>query len=94
MTVADICVEHREEEAQADKKSPIWLKAFWALAMCLLGFVLYYSGGLSAIQTSSIVTALPIMVLLIFMTIAMIKGLVHYKEYDQTLGEGEDYEGM
>ena len=94
MTVADICIEHKEEEAQADKNSPVWLKAFWALAMCLLGFVLYYSGGLSAIQTSSIVVALPIMILLVFITISMLKGLVHYKEYDKTLGEGEDYEGM
>ena len=34
------------------------------------------------------------MILLIFMTISMFKGLVHYKEYDKTLGEGEDYEGM
>lgn len=94
MTVADICIEEENEEAQAEKNSPVWLKAFWALAMCLLGFVLYYSGGLTAIQTSSIVVALPIMVLLIFMTVSMVKGLTHYKEYDKTLREGEDYEGM
>lgn len=94
MTVADICVDNGDEESEdatSDRKSPFFLKAFWALAMCLLGFILYYSGGLNAIQTSSIVAALPIMILLIFMAVSLIKGLTHYKEYDKTLSDDEDY---
>lgn len=96
MTVADICVntDESKETAVSDKKSPLFLKVFWALVMCLLGYILYYSGGLTAIQTSSIVVSLPIMILLILMAISLIKGLKNYKKYDKTLKSGEDYDGM
>lgn len=94
MTLSDLCVVKKgeEKEATSDSHSPFSLKAFWGIAMCLLGFVLLQSGGLSAVQTSSIILGLPILILLLFMAVSLVKGLSKYKDYDTTLKEGEDYE--
>ncbi|MDO5409643.1 MAG: BCCT family transporter [Lachnospiraceae bacterium] len=91
LTIADMCVASDEELAASDNFAPVWLKVFWGLVMSLLAFTLLYSGGLNAVQTISIILGLPMLILLVVMCISTIKGLTKYKEYDQTLKDGEDY---
>lgn len=108
MTIADLCVKNEKLEAveedgrletvdeaevvESDLKSPLFLKIFWGLTMCLLAFILLYSGGLDAVQTASVVLGFPILILLLLMAISLIKGLRNYKKYDRTLGPEEDYD--
>ncbi len=92
LTVADMCVSNRGDEAKSDNKAPSPLKAFWGVIMSLMGFILLYSGGLHAVQTISIILGLPILMLQVVMCIATIKSFREYKKYDQTLKSDEDYE--
>lgn len=92
LTISDLCVASDEELAKSDNLAPAPLKLFWGFTMSLLAFVLLISGGLSAVQTASIVLGLPMMLLILLMAVGTIKGLKNYKKYDQTLREGEDYE--
>ncbi|WP_409969359.1 BCCT family transporter [Bengtsoniella intestinalis] len=92
LTIADVCVATDEELAKSDNFAPPHIKIFWGLMMSLIAFVLLYSGGLSAVQTASIVMGLPMLMLLLIMAVATIKGFRNYKEYDKTLAPGEDYD--
>jgi glycine betaine transporter len=92
LTIADLCMKDEGGKAESDKHSPAFLKLFWGMMMSLLAFALLYSGGLSGVQTASIVLGLPMLVLILVMCVSALKGLKNYKEYDKTLKEGEDYE--
>ena len=52
-----------------------WHRVFWAFALAFLPLTLISVGGLKALQTSSIVLALPVTVVLIIMIISFIKEL-------------------
>lgn len=92
LTISDLCLVDEGGDAESDKHAPIWMKVFWGAIMSLLAFALLYSGGLSAVQTASIVLGLPMMILVLIMCVGAIKGFKNYKKLDQTLKEGEDYE--
>lgn len=92
LTIADLCMKDEGGDSESDKHSPAVLKIFWGLIMSLLAFALLYSGGLSAVQTASIVLGLPMLVLILVMCVSAIKGFRNYKEYDKTLEQDEDYE--
>ena len=64
--------------------SPVGLRIFWGVLIGFIAFALFYSGGLKAIQTSSIVCALPISVLMVVMVISAVKGM---KTIDLKTGE-------
>lgn len=91
LTIADMCVGTDEDLAASDNFAPRWIKVFWGFLMSLLAYALLYSGGLNAVQTISIILGLPMLILMLFMCVASVKGLTKYKEYDQTLKDGEDY---
>lgn len=94
LTIADLCVSHDadSEEASSDKNAPAPTKIFWGFLMGLLAYAGYRSGGLSAIQTASIVFGLPVLFMVLIICVASVKGFKNYKKYDLTLKDGEDYE--
>lgn len=92
LTVADMCVSRRGDQAKSDNFAPKPLKAFWGVVMSLMGFVLLYSGGLHAVQTISIILGLPILILQLVMCVSALKSFRNYKQYDITLKQGEDYD--
>ena len=57
------------------KKSIVWQRIFWSLLEGLLAISLLYSGGLLALQTATIASAFPFLIILFFMCIALIKAL-------------------
>lgn len=93
LTIADLCVSEKDEEAVSDKHAPAYLKVFWGLLMSLLAYACWRSGGLTAIQTASIIFGLPVLVMMCFLCAGTVKGLKNYKKYDTTLAPGEDYDG-
>lgn len=52
-----------------------WLRMTWGLVQVLVAAVLLLSGGLNALQTMSIVAALPFMILMIFMARSLLNAL-------------------
>ena len=92
LTIAELtCEQDEEEETKSEQNAPASVKIFWGVLMGLMAFALLYSGGVSAIQTASIVCALPILALMLVMAVSYIKSMRNYKEFDQTLKDGEDY---
>lgn len=90
LTVAEMTAKVRpEDKDDPQKASPNSLKIFWGALMAAVAFALLQSGGLSALQTSVIVCALPILVLTVFMVSSFLKSLKNYKKYDMTLSEEE-----
>lgn len=81
LTIADMT-------CKADE-TPNVLKAFWGILMGLVAFIMLENGGLDALQTSVIVCALPLLVMILFMVAAYIKSMRHRSQYDQTLTEEE-----
>ncbi len=83
LTVAEMTARVDESDKDdAQKASPHWLKVFWGVLMAAVAFALMQSGGLSALQTSVIVCALPILVLTIFMVYAFLKSVKDFEKYD------------
>jgi BCCT family betaine/carnitine transporter len=60
---------HEGEEPQR------WLRVFWALAIGILPATLMYVGGIRVVQTGILVASLPILVICVLMTVALLKDL-------------------
>ncbi|MDP7691665.1 MAG: BCCT family transporter, partial [Vicinamibacterales bacterium] len=54
---------------------PRWHRLFWAVALTLLPLTLMFVGGLEVMQTATLVASLPILVVGVFMSIALVKQL-------------------
>lgn len=52
-----------------------WLRVFWALAIGILPATLMYVGGIRVVQTIIVVSSLPILLICIVMTVALLKDL-------------------
>ena len=50
-----------------------WLRVFWALTTATVAIALLVSGGLGALQTAAIITALPFSVVMIMMVLSIWK---------------------
>lgn len=61
--------------SMGDENPPVKFRIFWGLTAGIVAGVLMLAGGLSALQTASIVAGLPIAVILLFMTYGMVKSL-------------------
>ncbi|MDC0534948.1 BCCT family transporter [Francisellaceae bacterium] len=57
------------------KKSIVWQRIFWSLLEGFLAISLLYSGGLAALQTATIASAFPFLIILFFICIALVKAL-------------------
>lgn len=89
LTIADMTTKEEYLVEGEEQSSPILLKVFWGVLMGLIAFTLLFSGGLSALQTASIVCGLPILVLQLFMAAAYIKSMKNHSIYDMTLTDEE-----
>lgn len=56
------------------------IRVFWEVALGVIGAVLAATGSLNVIQTASIATAFPLMILLIVLVFGTFRGLGRYKE--------------
>ena len=57
-------------------QTPVWQRAFWAILEGVVAAVLLIAGGLSALQTMTIVTALPFAIIMIIAMLGMWRALV------------------
>jgi len=57
------------------EKTTVWLRIFWALAEGLVAATLVYGGGLIALQTGSLITGLPVCILMLFLCYSILKAL-------------------
>jgi choline/glycine/proline betaine transport protein len=55
---------------------PTWQRVFWAIAEGVVASVLLLAGGLSALQTAAITSALPFSVVMLFICYGLYKGLL------------------
>jgi choline/glycine/proline betaine transport protein len=55
--------------------SPVWQRIFWAVAAGTIAAVLLVSGGLNALQTAAIASALPFAVFMIFICYGVLRAL-------------------
>ena len=58
-----------------DNDAPVWQRIFWALMQGLVASVLLLAGGLQALQTAAIASALPFLVVMLFMCFGLFKAL-------------------
>lgn len=66
-------------------QSPNWQKIFWGVLLAVLALMLLKAGGLKALQTMTLITALPFAVIMLFIAVALMKGLtLDYKYYQRS----------
>lgn len=58
-----------------NEESPTWQRVFWALSEGVVAVVLLVAGGLAALQTAAIASALPFAVVMLFMCYGLLRGL-------------------
>jgi choline/glycine/proline betaine transport protein len=54
---------------------PVWQRVFWAICCGMIGAVLLVAGGLQALQTAAIASALPFAVILVFICYGLLRAL-------------------
>lgn len=59
----------------AAEDPPVWQRVFWAVCAGLVAAVLLLAGGLQALQTAAIASALPFAVVLVFICYALLRAL-------------------
>ena len=62
------------------EKTKVWLRIFWALAEGLVAATLVYGGGLIALQTGSLVTGLPVCILMLVLCYSILKALRKHQD--------------
>lgn len=60
--------------AKSDQ-SPLWQRLFWTILMATLAIILLLVGGLSALQSATIMSALPFTFIMLFICMGLIKAL-------------------
>ncbi|WP_299003783.1 BCCT family transporter [uncultured Shewanella sp.] len=58
-----------------DAEAPVWQRVFWALLQGVVASVLLLAGGLQALQTVTIASALPFLLVMLFMCLGLYKAL-------------------
>ena len=61
------------------EKTNVWLRIFWALLEGVVAATLVFGGGLIALQTGSLVTGLPVCILMLIMCYSILKALRKYQ---------------
>lgn len=74
------------------KKSPKWQKVFWGILLCVLSIVLIRSGGIGALQTMTLITALPFSIVIIILGYGLFRALTLDNVFQSTrLPSGSNY---
>lgn len=63
------------------KKFPKWQSIFWGALMALLAIALLRSGGLGALQTMTVLMALPFALIMVLMSLCLLQGLLVDNHY-------------
>ena len=61
--------------SNGSNNTPIWQRVFWAFMVGIVAIVLLYAGGLSALQTMTITSALPFTLVLLVSLAGLVKAL-------------------
>lgn len=61
--------------------SPLWQKILWGALLVLLSLILLNGGGLKALQTMTLITALPFAVIMLFFVASLMKALLIDHQY-------------
>jgi len=61
--------------ATGQAEPPKWQRAFWALVVMVVTAVLLVSGGLTALQTATIITGVPFAIILVLLGLSLLKDL-------------------
>ncbi|TDQ59742.1 choline/glycine/proline betaine transport protein [Mesocricetibacter intestinalis] len=67
--------------SQGDEGAPKWQSILWGALLAILGLSLLYSGGLSSLQTMTLIIALPFMAIMIALCFGLWKGLMVDSQY-------------
>ncbi|WP_218310558.1 BCCT family transporter [Alteromonas antoniana] len=67
--VVDMLCSHGENN------TPVWQRIYWAVGVGVVAAVLLYAGGLNALQTMTIVSALPFAIVLLIALVGLLKAL-------------------
>lgn len=67
-----------------NENPPIWQRIFWAVSEGIVASVLLLAGGLSALQTAAISSALPFSVVMIFMCVGLYRALMEEEQSSGT----------
>ncbi|WP_262908393.1 BCCT family transporter [Chryseobacterium indologenes] len=69
-------------------KSPKWQIVFWGVLLAVLSLLLLNVGGLKALQSMTLITALPFSIIVIMFIVSLMKGLsIDQKYYDRNFSE-------
>lgn len=60
---------------EAGDDPPRWHRLFWAITLTVLPLALMFIGGYEVLQTAVLVVSLPILVIGVFMSVALVKQL-------------------
>lgn len=61
--------------AKADDESPLWQRLFWTILMAALAIILLFAGGLAALQSATIMSALPFTFIMLLISYGLLKAL-------------------
>ena len=61
--------------SHGSNNTPLWQRVYWAVLVGVVASILLYAGGLSALQTMTIVSALPFAVILLIAMYGLLKAL-------------------
>lgn len=67
--------------SQGEEKAPKWQSIFWGVLLAVLALSLLYSGGLSSLQTMTLIIALPFTFIMLILCIGLWKGLMVDNQY-------------
>ncbi|GAA4180204.1 BCCT family transporter [Sphingobacterium ginsenosidimutans] len=62
-------------------KSPKWQMVFWGALLAILALMLLNTGGLQALQTMTLITALPFSIIMLLFCVSLVKALVIDSSY-------------
>lgn len=63
------------------EKSPKWQMVFWGALLAILALMLLNTGGLKALQTMTLITALPFSIIMLLFCVSLVKGLIIDRSY-------------
>jgi choline/glycine/proline betaine transport protein len=63
------------------KKSPKWQIVFWGVMLAVLALLLLNAGGLNALQSMTLITALPFSIIMLLFIVSLMKALIIDGEY-------------
>ncbi|HJF74701.1 BCCT family transporter [Gallibacterium anatis] len=67
--------------SQGKDKAPAWQSVFWAVLLASLAIALLRSGGLAALQTMTLIIALPFTLIMLFLCLGLWRGLMVDSQY-------------